>query len=86
MPEEPLVGMVGRPEGAEVVEATVNELLEGSVGTPDAAVDPVGRPELPVDTEDELLEESEGNPDGAEEVPLCQWSASGCRMDQHSLT
>lgn len=69
MPEEPLIGMVGRPEGAEVVEATVNELLEGSVGNPDAAVDTVDVPELPINPEDELLE-GVGNPDGAEEAPL----------------
>lgn len=56
MPEEPLIGMVGGPEGAEVVEAIVNELLEGCVGNPDAAVDTVDVPELPITPEDELVE------------------------------
>ena len=73
VPEELLVGMVGTPDGAEVVEKPVSEVLEGIVDNADAAVDTVGttdEPGLLIGPVDELLEESVGIPDGAEEVPL----------------
>ena len=72
MPEELLIGIVGTPDGANVVENPVNELFRESVGNLDAAV--VGM----VVTVDglEMLEESVGIPDEAEEAPLRQPSAS----------
>ena len=73
VPEELLVGMVGTPDGAEVVEKPVNEVLEVIVDNADAAVDTVGvtdEPGLLISPVDELLEESVGTPDGVEEVPL----------------
>ena len=73
VPEELLVGMVGTPDGAEVVEKPVNKVLEAIVDNADAAVDTVGvadEPGLLISPVDELLEESVGTPDGVEEVPL----------------
>ena len=66
VPEELLIGIVGTPEGANVVENPVDELLKENVGNPDAAVDGVV---VMIDGL-ELLEESVGIPDEAEEVPL----------------
>ena len=66
VPEELLIGIVGTPEGANVVENPVDELLKESVGNPDAAVDDVV---VMIDGL-ELLEESVGIPDEADEVPL----------------
>ena len=68
-----MVGTVGMLDGAETVENSVNELLEDSVGSTEAAVDIVRVTEGPgllASPVDELLEENVGNPDGAEEVPL----------------
>ena len=73
VPEELLVGKVGTPDGAEVVEKPVNEALGAIVDNADAAVDTVGvtdEPGLLISPVDELLEEGVGTPDGAEEVPL----------------
>ena len=66
VPEELLIGLVGTPDGASVVENPVNELLKESVGNADAAVDDIV---VMIDGL-ELLEESVGIPDEAEEVPL----------------
>ena len=65
VPEE-LFGIVGTPDGANVVENPVNELLKESVGNLDAAVDDV----VAIIDGLELLEEGVGIPDEAEEVPL----------------
>lgn len=73
VPEELLVGRVGTPDGAEVVEKPVNEALEAVVDNADAAVDTVGvtdEPGLLISPVDDLLEEGVGTPDGAKEVPL----------------
>ena len=77
VPEELLIGIVGTPEGANVVENPVNELLKECVGNPDAAVDDM----VVMIDKLELLEESVGIPDEAEEVPLRQPSASGFGVD-----
>ena len=47
MPEELLVGTVGILDGAKPVENPVNELLEDSVGSTEAAVGFVGVTEGP---------------------------------------
>ena len=66
VPEELFIGIVGTPDGANVVENPVNELLKESVGNPDAAVDDM----VVIIDGLELLEENVGIPDEAEEVPL----------------
>ena len=58
VPEELLVGTVGTPDGADEVENPVDELLEDSVGDPDAALDEIAGVldiELLISPVDELL-------------------------------
>ena len=66
VPEELLIRIVGTPDGANVVENPVNELLKESVGNLDAAVDDM----VVIIDGLELLEEGVGTPDEAEEVRL----------------
>ena len=82
VPEELLIGMLGTPDGANVVENPVNELLKESVGNLDAAVDDM----VVIIDGLEMLEESVGIPDEAEEAPLRQSSASGFGVYYHLLT
>ena len=71
VPEELLAGMVGTPDGTEMVGNTVNEMLEKVVGDPEAAVATVDSADgagLLASPLDEVFKERVGNPNEAVEL------------------